>query len=463
MRLGLNRFFTFSIFFAALLAIIPSGWAEGLPWTPSQQEGTFLILADIHFDPYADPSLVSKLAASPVDQWQSILETSKITSYSAYGKDSNYPLFKSSLEAAVRLDGDCDYVLVNGDYISHHFRADFTKNLHGDEKAYQDFVLKTVIFVSRQIQKAFPRVPAYFCLGNNDSDCDDYGGITPDSPFLPTLAKEWAMVAADPEAVKTFLQGGYYTVAHPTLKGRRFVVFNDVSWSKSYKPSCNTPGTIGEDEMKWLSGVLKDARRKQEKITLITHMPPGINGRNASEHTDRTTKPQHTYYDPGYLWPLLNILAPYRDLIDAEFTGHTHMDDFRVMVDQQGKPAFFTHIAPAISPVHHNNPGFQVMLYDRENGGIKDMATYYTPLDSPGSPWKLEYDFDQAYSLPGYNMDSLISLANAIENDPSVRAKFIQYMPVSCTDDPPATMANWRFFGCAHLNLDPDSYKNCYQ
>jgi hypothetical protein len=449
---------------AALLALLfcDSAGAEGLPWAPSQGKGTFLILADIHFDPYADPSLVSQLAASPVDQWKSILETSKISRFSTYGKDTNYPLFKSALEKAVQLDGDCDYVLVNGDYISHHFRADFTQNLHGDDKAYQDFVLKTVVFVSRQIQQAFPRVPAYFCLGNNDSDCDDYGGITPDTPFLPTLAKEWAVVAQDPAAVKTFLQGGYYTVPYPNLKGR-FVVFNDVSWSLKYAAACNEPGTIGADEMNWLLGVLKEARAKNERITLITHMPPGINGRNASEHTDRNAKPQHTYYEEGYLWPFLNALAPYRDLIDGEYTGHTHMDDFRVLVDKQGKPAFFTHIAPAVSPVHHNNPGFQVMLYDQKNGMTRDMATYYLPLDQSAPEWKLEYDFNDAYSLPAYGIDGLISLAHAIENDPVVRAKFIQYMPVSCTNDPPATMSNWRFFSCAHLNLDPDSYRACYQ
>jgi hypothetical protein len=461
MRQLCQKWISLTAVLAFFLSCVPAG-AEGLPWTPSKQEGTFLILADIHFDPFADPALVSQLAASPVDQWQSILETSKITQFSTYGKDTNYPLFKSSLEESARVDGNCDYVLVNGDYISHHFRAVFTKTLHGSEKAYQDFVLKTVVFVSRQVQQAFPNVPCYFCLGNNDSDCDDYGGLTPDTPFLSTLAKEWAVVAKDPEAVKTFLRGGYYTVARPTLSGRRFVVFNDVSWSGKYEPACHDPGTIGQDELAWLGKVFQDARRNNERITLITHMPPGMNGRNASVHEDRA-KDQKTYYKQDYLWPFLNLLAPYRDLIDAEFTGHTHMDDFRVMVDRKGKPAFFTHIAPAVSPVHNNNPGFQVMLYDKESGEIKDMATYYTPLDAPGSPWKLEYDFREAYSLPAYNLDSLISLANAIENDPAVRAKFIQYMPVSCTDDPPATLANWRFYGCAHLNMDPHSYKNCYQ
>ncbi len=462
MRSRRSRLFVFFVFWALLISTVQAGWAEGLPWTPSPHEGTFLILSDIHFDPYADPSLVSQLAASPVDQWQSIFETSKISQFSAYGKDSNYPLLRSSLDAAAKLDGQCDYVLVNGDYISHGFRADFTKNLHTGDKAYQDFVLKTVVFVSRQIQQAFPHIPVYFCLGNNDSDCDDYGGLTPDSPFLPTLAKEWATVAGDPEAVKTFLQGGYYTVAHPTLKGRRFLVFNDVSWSKKYEPACHESETIGQDEMNWMEGVLKEARRKQERITLITHMPPGVHSRNASQHEDRVN-PQKTFYDLNYLWSFLNALSPYRDLIDAEFTGHTHMDDFRVLVDHQGKAAFFTHIALAVSPVRRNNPGFQVMLYDTQSGELEDMATYYLPLDAPSPQWKLEYDFKQAYSLPGYNADSLISLANAIENDPVVRAKFIQYMPVSCTNDPPVTMTNWRFFGCAHLNLDPDSYKQCYQ
>ncbi len=166
-----------------------------------------------------------------------------------------------------------------------------------------------MIFVSRQVQQAFPNVPVYFCLGNNDSDCDDYGGITPGTPFLPTLAQEWAVVGKDPEAVKTFLQGGYYTAPYANGKGR-FVVFNDVSWSKKYTPGCHEPGPIGADEMTWLSSVLKEARLKNERITLITHMPPGINGRNASEHTDRTAKPQHTYYEEGYLCGLSSTSWP---------------------------------------------------------------------------------------------------------------------------------------------------------
>lgn len=461
MRFNGRRFFLYSL---AWLFLAPAAWAAGnLPWALGEKEGTFLVMADIHFDPYADPSLISKLASLSVDQWQSLFESSTDKKFATYGKDTNYPLFKSTLDTAAKLDGDCDYVLVNGDYLSHEFKTAFDKNLKGDNKAYQEFVLKTVVFVSRLIQRSFPDKPVYFCLGNNDSDCDDYGGLAPGTPFLSTLAQEWATVAKDPEAVKTFTQGGYYAVPHPTLKGHWFVVLNDVSWSKKYNPSCHTAGDIGKEEMAWLSGVLKDARVHQERVTIITHMPPGIHSRNASEHPDRTTKPQHTFYELGYLWPFLNLLAPYRDLIDAEFAGHTHLDDFRVIQDRSGKPVFFTHIAPAVSPVHHNNPGFQVMLYDKKTGGLEDMATYYLPLASSDPQWKLEYTFREAYGYKSYNFESLKALADAIEIDPTVRGKFVDFAAQESKDNPPIKMDNWKFFGCAHLNLDPDSYRACYR
>jgi len=436
--------------------------SEGLPWKITKSNGTFLILSDIHFDPYADPSLVSQLAKSPVDQWESLFDSSNLKKYSDYGKDTNYPLFKSSLSEAAGLEKNGDYILVNGDYLSHGFRAAFKKSLPDNEKAYQDFVLKTVVFVSRQIQQAFPNKPVYFCLGNNDSDCDDYGGIASDSSFLPTLAQEWKTVSADPQAVKTFIAGGYYTLPHPTLKGRRFVVFNDVSWSAKYAPSCHAPGELGKDQLDWLNRVLQKAHQNHERVTLVTHMPPGIHSRNASEHEDRT-KPQHTFYKENYLWGFLNILAPYRDLIDAQFSGHTHIDDFRVVQDRGGKNVFFTHIAPAVTPVRYNNPGFQVMLYDRKTGTFDDMATYYLPLDESSPEWKLEYTFDEAYGYQAYDAQSLVSLANAIENDPKVRGKFIGFVCQESHDNPPANMENWRFFSCSHLHLDPASYMSCYK
>ena len=436
------------------------------PWKTGKGQGNILLLSDIHFDPYTHHELVPRLQAAPVEEWDSIFSEAVKAKLAPYGKDTNFVLFLSSLAAVQTTGLHYDYALVSGDFISHHFREQFHQHGQGGDKEYQAFVLKTVEYVTYEIQKTLKGVPVYFCLGNNDSDCDDYSGLVPGSPFLPTLAKDWPTVAADPQAVSSFTQGGYYTVLLPG-KGRRLVVLNDVSWSLKYSPDCKAPESEGQAELLWLKGVLQRAKAAGERVTVMTHMPPGIHGRNASEHADRT-KPQHTFYAPTYLWPFLNLLAPYRSIIDGEFCGHTHMDDFRVVRDRGGKNVFLVHITPAISPVHNNNPGFQAMLYDKKTGGYKDMATYYlSNLETAGptepAKWELEYDFDKAYACKAYDMGSLVALAGNIEKDPDVRNLYIKYVPVSSTNDPPATADNWRFFGSAQLNMDPSSYMQSYR
>jgi len=67
-------------------------------------QGTFLLLSDIHFDPYADTTLVPKLAEAPVDQWTSIFESSSLKAFSIYGKDTDYPLLASTMEETAEPD-----------------------------------------------------------------------------------------------------------------------------------------------------------------------------------------------------------------------------------------------------------------------------------------------------------------------------------------------------------------------
>lgn len=457
------------LFLSALAGLDQRALAQSAsPWRMSAGQGNFLLLSDIHFDPYADPTLVPKLAEAPVDQWGSIFGSSPQKIFSTYGKDTNYPLLVSALEEIHQTGTAYDYVLVNGDYLSHHFKDEFHKLIPGaDAKAYQAFVLKTVVFVSREVQESLPAIPVYFCLGNNDSDCDDYGGVITNSAFLPTLAREWSTVSKDPEAVEDFSRTGCYVLPHPTLPDHEFIVLNDVVWAYKYAPSCAAgEGSEGSQELAWFQKVLKEARSKRIRATIVTHMPPGIHGRNASEHIDRV-KPQKTFYKGAFLTAFLGLASDYRDVIDGEFSGHTHLDDFRVVSDRLGKNFLITHITPALSPVHNNNPGFQVMLYDRGNGGLDDMATYYLKnLKTAGTEpaqWSLEYTFKNAYGYDAYNSANLTALTDLIDKDPKTREKFVGYCSVSSTEDPPINLANWTFFNCAHTHLDPTSYGKCYR
>src|ERR1700733_3231595 len=105
---------------AVLFALVVPGlgWSQNAPFGElAENQGTFLLLADIHFDPYADKELVSQLVKEPVTKWADILSSSQQTDPAAYGTDTNSALWTSCL-SEVRKFNNVDYVIVNGDYLS---------------------------------------------------------------------------------------------------------------------------------------------------------------------------------------------------------------------------------------------------------------------------------------------------------------------------------------------------------
>ena len=96
------------------------------------------------------------------------------------------------------------------------------------------------------------------------------------------------------------------------------------------------------------------------------------------------------------------------------------MDDFRV-VPSGGKPSLLLKIAPAISPIFGNNPGYQVYQYDRavrQPGELPDLLPV-EPLHERSSPrfrrrdhGALEYDFRQAYAAEAVNAREVARLAD---------------------------------------------------
>jgi hypothetical protein len=109
---------------AALLALgacATNDGADPLPFTRLPGQGVFLIVSDLHFDPFADPAIVKELVAADVQAWPAIFESSKLPGFAQYGNDSNYPLMASALEAARRILPRPDFVLYPGDYLAHEF------------------------------------------------------------------------------------------------------------------------------------------------------------------------------------------------------------------------------------------------------------------------------------------------------------------------------------------------------
>lgn len=115
--------YLFSIFTGLLLCCVSlAGAAE-------QKEGLreCLLISDIHFDPFADPSLFESLAKEPVSEWGRLLASSSEHGVSQLGSDSNYVLLESCLRAAAQVCSHPDFILYPGDSLAHDWRARYEK------------------------------------------------------------------------------------------------------------------------------------------------------------------------------------------------------------------------------------------------------------------------------------------------------------------------------------------------
>jgi sphingomyelin phosphodiesterase acid-like 3 len=438
-----------------------------LPWTLNHQEGVFLLLSDIHLTPFDDPSLIPQLVKAPVDQWQTIFETSNHKAFTSYGADPNYALLKSALNEVNGLGVTYDYALVTGDYISHNFIDDFHKYVGGDDNALKDFSTKTILFVTEMVQKALPDVPVYFAVGNHDSECDSYK-MAGDTDLWKVLAPAWSTVASNPEAAAEFVHGGYYAVPHPTLANHELVVLNSVFWSDKYAGGCSVEknsGNPGDEEMAWLQKTLEQARKQGRIVTLEMHIPPGVNSEKAPKRKGEGKKAK-LLWKPGYEAQFIRLAAQYGHSLQGNFAGHTHMDDYRIAVATDGRPFLLTHLTPGLCQIDGNNPGFQVMRYEKTSGDLEDMATFYIPdlrsVDPSKNPWELEYTFQGAYGYPAYTMENLLDLAGRIDSDPVTRQKYIDFYALKTPVKSPIDGENWPPFNCAHTHMDINSFNECY-
>ena len=430
-----------------------------------QNQGTFLILADIHFDPFAgdlDPRVFAQLSSRPARDWQAIFQSAENNRVSRDGEDTNYPLLVSALNAAKSSGQQYDYVLVMGDYLTHNFPQKYAAYRPGG-KGYQNFVVKTMVFVSQMIQQAFPTLPIYGTFGNNDSTTGDYG--TPGDALLGTLAKEWKIIATDREASKDFLAGGYYALPHPTVRNSEFIVLNSTFFSSRYDTPSIAKGDRGAVELNWLESKLKQVEEQRKTAVLITHIPPGIDVFESAKSGD-CNKPALFWKRP-YLDKFLTTINNHASALRDSYAGHIHTDDFRVFTDTAGTPFLQMHIAPSISRDHHNNPGFEIGVYDKNGGALLDyeVVTLKNMPNVPGgiaqTDWKPAYDFRQESGSETYGPETLKTFSDIIRSNDGLRRRYMDFYKAQMSSGTPINQGNWRSYSCAETEMTPENYERC--
>ena len=450
-----------------------------------------LMLSDIHFDPFHDPTLVPQLVAAKVQAWPAILATPTTPAAQqafaalqktcgARGVDTDYTLLTSSFAAQQTQMPKPLFVTVSGDLMAHQFDCRYKTLVPGGTTSdYSAFAAKTVAFVAQQLHAAYPRTPVYLALGNNDSGCKDYRE-SEDSAYLHADAKSFSDVVLDKrnarQVLKSFSALGDYRVDLPRpFQHARLLVMQDMFESKKYS-TCG--GDASEKEAKaqieWLRGELADARAKHDRVWVMAHIPPGVDAYSTFTKAMKSTAGSCRYNEPTeFLGSDLfaDTLRDYTDVIKLVLLGHTHMDEMRLYTAKSGTGMIPGKLVPSITPVDGNNPSFTVGAVDAAKAMLVDYSVYAASNQTGiETTWPLEYTYSASYGQPDYSAASVAALLNGLLADPQSKTAQSQAYESHYFVSGPGAGINlkaaamsvvWPVYACSITHDDAKSFTAC--
>ncbi|MBF0476024.1 MAG: hypothetical protein HQK59_09365 [Deltaproteobacteria bacterium] len=450
MNIRRNNLRLFSLLFALTLLLQLAGCGSD---TDTTNNFPAVVFSDVHFNPYYDPSLFQALNSADVGQWANIFKTSRLTSPSTWGSDTNYPSLVLALSSIKQNLGASPLILFTGDILGHYMPQLFYTYLNGTQNPRDDsdvaamkvFTDKTVAFVMDQVKSSVGNIPVMFAIGNGDS----YTGYGPDSSFLADTAElyytKFVNGTVDHQAfLNTFKAGGYYS-AEPLGTNMMVIGLNTILFSPSV-PGNNDSAVA--TELAWLASTLAAAKAEGKTVWLLMHVPPGADIGSTAKLVDNNghLTSATMMWKPAYQTGFLQIVAKYPGIISLTLAGHTHMDEYRILPTSD-----VLEITPGISPVFGNNPAFKVFTFSKDTFKPNDYSTLNYDLAAMPVQFNNYYTFSAAYSMKGPLDASLTQLFPALVTNSAKQALYRGYYytghnsPTSATDTSsnPITNKNW--------------------
>jgi sphingomyelin phosphodiesterase acid-like 3 len=478
------------------LVILVSGsilWMSGCgarntpPAAAAPSTYTVVAISDIHFNPLAKPALFPSLVSHSAGQWQGIFAADQSASPAApasFGADTNYPSLVLALAALKQNLGSSPVILFSGDMLGHDLPEWFCAlyshpalpvrnppapcqlNAAGTV-AMQSFLDKTVAFVSMQIRASVGNVPVIFVPGNIDTY--SVYGTGPDAQFLADNASTYYTQLLNSSVNQTSFQSTFTTLgsysAQP-LGSRLLILALD---SNPFAQSPYLPPLDPYAELTWLDAQLAAAQSAGQKVWLIMHVPPGVNTTATAQYAAKGVAPNPKTDDeaammwqPQYQMQFLQILSKYPGLMAMGITGHTHMDEFRVL--PTGDVLFGI---PGISPVFGNNPAFKIFTVAQSTQMPIDYQSINYNLAVSPVPAQFNglYTFSTVYgATPNTTLASSFQvLYPQLTATAPGTAAFLNYYVSSGTKFPwnMANIANWPFYSCGLSQMDESDYVDC--
>jgi sphingomyelin phosphodiesterase acid-like 3 len=333
-----------------------------------------------------------------------------------------------------------------------------------DDASFRRFANKAMQFIAAQLGTIAPGKPVLLTLGNGDSDCGDYK-LQPHGAFLrdesAVIAQLLGPVGGSMNT-EDWTAWGSYSVTHPSLRHYRVIAVNSVYFSPKYQNACSEiAADPAKEEMRWLGSELAKARGHKEKVWLLFHIPPGVDG-YATSHSKKSGQEKTVFmWEPVYTEEFQKLLTQYHDTVTVSLAGHDHMDDFRLMTNS------LVLMTPALSPVFKQNPAFRVVSF-RSNGALSDSTTYYLSnlddvLNGIAPEWKLEYSFASTWGFSQLDFKNFLKLHSEIGVKPAVRDRWSTLYSVSHPQAKEITRQTFPQLFCATGHSTKAAFEKCVE
>ena len=449
------------VFLFTLLIAIITGCSSG----NGSQVITVVSFSDIHFTPFYDTTILTQLVEASAEDWEAIFQQSTATDPLSWGEETDYNLMKQTIQKACNEATEAPFVIFTGDILTHRFSTTFYA-LYGakDETAMRAFTYKTLSFFAAQVREYCGTVPVAFALGNTDSYEGDYLSA-PGSQFLADTSELFystlLMEKADPSTFSsTYTAGGYYATdllgSNLTLISLNTVFFSPHAASGTEDAAAT--------QISWLEDTLSSARTHGKRVWILMHIPPGVDiYGSVRSYMDESGH----LSDASVMWKadfqqsFSEILTEYSDTVVAILAGHTHMDEYRLSVENSSYSSGSVIVTPGISPIFGNNPAFKVISVSADSWVPVDYYSLYNPLDAETQTFSTYYTFSNAYGLSGTLDSAFAQLADEFDTEQTQRATYTTYYYSGNDDSNPINDVNWPAYKCGITQMDKDDFIEC--
>ncbi|KAK8801910.1 hypothetical protein WA158_006305 [Blastocystis sp. Blastoise] len=308
-----------------------------------------------------------------------------------------------------------DWIMVTGDEAIHGSKSRQSQeiNLHAS---------KSVFGLVKEIFNDYIIVPTF---GNHDTYPEGHMLTPPNNTWMTYPMAEFWDSWVPSEQVENVKKGGYYTKL--VADKWRVIVLNCL-WEYTTNTEVE-PLEDPADQNAFLKQWLEYSRQNNETVWVLAHIPTGSSVFNK--------------YNIMYS----ELMAEYKDVVRATFSGHTHVDEFYVVRDvhnEEKTPLSVNFVTAALEGYGGNNPGAKLYTYDDETKDITNFVSWEGDFNRMNKEnkfyWTPYFNALDAMKLKDLSPVSVIEWANRMFDDDELFQDYMTHYHVgryergSCKD-----------------------------